>query len=197
MIEALEVQKKAKQTARKAFRSYKESRRRVREIKKDRQPYMPVVAIPTGSNPTGESMPVQPTFKYDKKGEPRGDRKADGKGRRRKEEVNAVSSEFVSAFAYMVDYETTLEMPAAPEAECEVLTATIPVGNAVIDTGCTASVVGDETAKRFRDLFLDRGLPHPEEIELPTVQLKGFSGVRSSSSKGLRWTVKLGSVWAM
>ena len=48
--EAYEIQKKAKANAKKAFRNYKDSRRKVREIKKDRQPYMPVVAIPPGSS---------------------------------------------------------------------------------------------------------------------------------------------------
>ena len=43
--EAFEVHKKAKNEAKKAFRNYKDSRR-VREIRRERQPYMPVVALP-------------------------------------------------------------------------------------------------------------------------------------------------------
>ena len=83
--EAYEIHKKAKQSAKRAVRSYKESRRRVREIKKDRQPYMPVVAIAPGGQPPVDNLPVQPTFKYDKK-----DGKKGGKGNRRgsKEEAH-------------------------------------------------------------------------------------------------------------
>ena len=66
--EALEIQKKAKANVKKRFRSYKESRKRIQEIRKGRQPYYPVVALVPGSEPTASSSaPLQPTFKYDKK----------------------------------------------------------------------------------------------------------------------------------
>ena len=80
--EAYEIHKKAKQSAKRAVRSYKESRRHVRE-----QPYMPVVAIPPGGQPPVDNLPVQPTFKHDKK-----DGKKGGRGGRRgpKEEAGAM-----------------------------------------------------------------------------------------------------------
>ena len=135
--EAYEIQKKAKANAKKAFRNYKDSRRKVREIKKDRQPYMPVVAIPPGSSATPDSLPVQPTFRYDKK-----DAKKGGKGGRRgnKEEAHFVRGEVISEFAYMVQTEEATEL--------EILAVDIPMGMAILDTGCTASVIGEETAAR-------------------------------------------------
>ena len=117
--EAYEIQKKAKANAKKAFRNYKDSRRKVREIKKDRQPYMPVVAIPPGSSATPDSLPVQPTFRYDKK-----DAKKGGKGGRRgnKEEAHFVRGEVISEFAYMVQTEEATEL--------EILAVDIPMGMA-------------------------------------------------------------------
>ena len=79
--------------------------------------------------------------------------------------------------------------------ELEVMSVDIPVGTAVIDTGCTASVIGEETAEKYIEHFVSRGLPAPEPLELPPVQLKGFNGTRSSTRKGLRWTVMIGSLW--
>ena len=187
--EAFEVHKKAKNDAKRAYRNYRDSRRKVREIKKERQPYMPVVALPAGSAAVPESLPVQPTFKYDRKD---GRREKDrGKGGRkgRKEEVSMVQSNLISEFSYMVEDMTV------DHDEYEVLSASVPAGMAVIDTGCTTSVIGSETADRYRTLWLERGIPEPVAVELPPVQLKGFNGVRSVSAKGPRWTVKLGSLW--
>ena len=69
----------------------------------------------------------------------------------------------------------------ATEDEYEVLAASMPAGMAVIDTGCTTSVCGTETASRYVQLLADRGLPAPREVELPPVQPKGFNGVKSTS----------------
>ena len=44
--EVYELQKKAKQQVKKGMKTYKETKKRVRELKKQRQPYYPVVAIP-------------------------------------------------------------------------------------------------------------------------------------------------------
>ena len=100
-----------------------------------------------------------------------------------------VQSNLISEFSYMIEDMTV------DHDEYEVLSASVPAGMAVIDTGCTTSVIGSETADRYRTLWLERGIPEPVAVELPPVQLKGFNGVRSVSAKGLRWTVKLGSLW--
>ena len=69
------------------------------------------------------------------------------------------------------------------------------MGMAILDTGCTASIIGEETAARCIEFFARRGLPEPVELQLPPVQLKGFNAVKSSTRKGLRWTVMIGSLW--
>ena len=79
--------------------------------------------------------------------------------------------------------------------EIEVLAVAIPVGMAVLDTGCTASVVGEQTAKDYIEHFRAIGLPEPQHLQLPPVHLKGFNGVKSSTRSGLRWTVKIGELW--
>ena len=71
LVETYELYKKAKQTAKKASRSYKDSHLRVREIKKDRQPYMPVAAISPGGHLPTDNLPAQPTFKYTTRKMPR------------------------------------------------------------------------------------------------------------------------------
>ncbi|CAE7253172.1 RE1 [Symbiodinium sp. CCMP2592] len=189
--EAYEIQKKAKDQAKKAYRSYKDSRRKVREIKKDRQPYMPVVALPPqqGHPTVPEGMPVQPTFKYDRKPTRKGSGRQKGGRKDRREDVHMVSAEHLSEFCYMVATDDAAEM------EFEIYAVTVPAGQAVIDTGCTTSVIGAETAQRYIEFFRDRGLPEPTPVDLPPVQLKGFNGVRTSSEKGLRWLVKLGQLW--
>ncbi|CAE7232443.1 RE1 [Symbiodinium sp. CCMP2456] len=190
--EAFEIHKKARNDAKKAFRSYRDSRKKVREIKKERQPYMPVVALPAGSTPVPEGLPVQPTFRYDRKDGRRGDKdKGRGRGGRRKEEVSLVQTSLLSEFSYMVeDVEATCTYD-----ECEVLSASVPTGMAVVDTGCTTSVVGRETADRYRALWQERGLPEPASVQLAPVQLRGFNGARSVATEGLRWTVRLGALW--
>ena len=186
--EAFEVHKKARNDAKRAFKTYKDSRRRVRELKKERQPYMPVVALPAGTAQPSDTMPLQPTFRYDRKEGKKGDR---GKGARkgRKEEVSMVHADIVTEFAYMV------EGSEGDLSEYEVLSASIPKGMAVIDTGCTTSVVGQETASVYSALWKERGLPDPVQISLPPVQLRGFNGVKSTSEVGMQWTVRLGCLW--
>ncbi|CAE7205276.1 GIP, partial [Symbiodinium sp. CCMP2456] len=186
--EAYEVQKKAKQDAKKAYRNYKDSRKRVRDIRKDRQPYMPVVAIPppTSAPIHGDAQPIQPTFKYDRKTGRKDKAKGGGK-RGRREDVSLVQSELVTEFSYMVATEDV--------DEHDVYSVTVPAGLAVIDTGCTTSVIGEETAARYTEYFRNRCLPEPVAVTLPPVQLKGFNGLRTTTERGLRWTVKLGSLW--
>ncbi|CAE7752069.1 GIP [Symbiodinium sp. CCMP2456] len=190
--EAYEIQKKAKNDAKRAFRSYKDSRRRVKEIRKDRQPYMPVVAIPPSSSNAvpPDALPVQPTFRYDRKPSRRTNDKGKGGRKGRKEDVSLVQASLVTEFSYMVSAED-----AAPEDDQEIFAVSVPPGLAVIDTGCTTSVIGRRTADRYIEFFKARNIPEPTLVTLPPVQLKGFNGMRSSSDRGLKWTVKLGSLW--
>ena len=122
--EAYEVQKRAKEQAKKAYRSYKDSRRKVKEIKKERQPYMPVVALPPQSAPptAPEGMPVQPTFRYDKKPSRKGAGRQKGGRKDRREDVNLVSAEHLSEFCYMVVADE------APEGEFEIYAVTVLAG---------------------------------------------------------------------
>ena len=198
--EAYEVKQRARTQAKKAYRNYKDSRRRVREIKKERQPYMPVVALNPDAAPPDHAA-VKPTFRYDRKdGRKSNDKDAEkGKNdRRRKEEVSLVQAATVTEFSYMAEAEPSKSLPSATlssDDEYEVLSSTVPAGMAVIDTGCTASVIGAATAKRYSEYMRGRGLPEPETVTLPPVQLKGFNGVRSTAQSGLRWLVKIGSLW--
>ena len=192
--EAYEVQKRAKHEAKRAYRSYKDSRKKVREIKKERQPYMPVVALPPNASAPSDALPVQPTFKYDKKPPRRPGKDAKGGRKGRKEDINMVETEPLSEFLYMVSA-VSEEKTSENEIVLEICSVTVSAGLAVIDTGCTTSVVGEDTARRYKIYFRERGLPEPQEVSLPPVQLKGFDGTRTSTSTGLRWTVKLGKLW--
>lgn len=77
----------------------------------------------------------------------------------------------------------------------EIYVTSIPEGHAIIDTGCTTSVVGEETAESYTEFFQRSGFPAPQPVELPPVELKGFNGRKEITSKGLQWTVKLGSLY--
>ena len=181
--EAFEIQKKAKANVKKHFRSYKESRKRIQEIRKGRQPYYPVVALPPGSEPTASStVPVQPTFKYDKK---RVVAKEKDKQRTKREQVSLVQTATLTEFSYMVQVETG----DSEQEDFEILQASIPSGMGVIDTGCTTSVVGEQTADRYAEHFQQCGMPRPELVSLPPVQLKGFNGLRSSTKRAYRAAV--------
>ena len=88
-----------------------------------------------------------------------------------------------------------VEAGDSEQEEFEILQASIPSGMGVIDTGCTTSVVGEQTADRYAEHFQQCGMPRPELVSLPPVQLKGFNGLRSSTRKGLKWTVRIGQLW--
>ena len=78
--EAYEVKHRAKDQAKKAFKNYRDSRGRVREIRRDRQPHMPVVALAPEGAAGQEAQPARPTFRYDKKdGRCGGDKEAEKK----------------------------------------------------------------------------------------------------------------------
>ena len=121
--EIFEAQKKAKANVKKFYRDYRTSRKKVKEIKKSRQRYMPVVAIPPDDPGPSRAQAAVPTFKYDCKGG-----KEDGRrkpSRPKKEEVNILSSQVLTEFAYMVS--------EAPD-DLEIYLASVPCGSAVIDT---------------------------------------------------------------
>ena len=200
--EIYEVKQKAKRDFKKSFRTYKDSRKRVKEIKKARQPYYPVVALsqPQDQSASGQSsvhssqLPKKSDFKYDKN---RGSSKSlppkrkPGDGKPRREDANFAEAEMSSHFAYVV----TGNVLALETTSLDVLLASIPDGCAIVDTGCTTSVIGHETAVRFIQLFQSLGLPAPAQCQLPAVELKGFSGDKKVTTKGLRWTVKIGNLW--
>ena len=160
--EAFEIQKKAKQEAKRAYRSYRDSRRKVKEIKKDRQPYMPVVAGSSGAPP--EALPIQPTFKYDRKNKPKGSERGKGAKKGRREDVSSWSRS------------SPTWSRKSPRRSSRSLAVTVPAGQAVLDTGCTTSVVGEETAQRYAEYFRQRGLPEPCAVDTP-----------SGTAEGLQW----------
>ena len=191
--EVYEIQKKAKRDFKKSFKTYKESKRRVQEIKKTRagpSTYYPVVAVPPESGGAGSSGAQQGTkpFRSDNRAQSRG-KKGDGrsgKSAAKKEEVNITQSTMMEEFSYMVT--------ADDGNELDVFLASIPQGYAIIDTGCTTSVIGERTAQEFQSFLQSRGYPLPQQVVLPAVELKGFNGKVEKATQGLKWTVRLGSL---
>ncbi|CAL1138729.1 unnamed protein product [Cladocopium goreaui] len=183
-IEILEMHKKTKDKFRKAFRSYKDSRKKVKEIRKSRQTYYPVVALnQQSSDATGSSaqVPLQKQqFKYDRKNTAaaKGNPKRKPEKGARKEEANFTETSFITEFNYMVEVNTTVLSE-------EILLTSIPMGFAIVDTGCTTSVIGQECAERMIEFLKQHQLPLPEEKTLPPVELKGFSGEATTTTKGL------------
>ena len=47
---------------------------------------------------------------------------------------------------------------------------------------------------RYAEHFQQCGMPRPEIVSLPPVQLKGFNGLRSNTRKGMKWTVQIGQL---
>ena len=196
--EVYEVKQKAKKDFKKSFKTYKETRKKVRELKRARQPYFPVVAIqpesggpPSGTGTsTSSQMPAKQSFRYDKSGQnSRGGPKAFPRKkpevRPRREDANFAEAGYVTEFNYMINEGQPLE----------ILLASIPLGCVIIDTGCTTSVVGRETAQELTAMMKQYGFPLPVDVELPPVELRGFSGEKTTTTSGLKWTVKLGSLW--
>ena len=68
----------------------------------------------------------------------------------------------MSEFAYATQAEEDT-------AEIEVIAVEIPLGTSILDTGCTASVIGEDTAPKYDEFFRSRGLPSPEKLQLPPV----------------------------
>ena len=188
------MQKKAKKEFRKSFKTYKESRKKVREIKKNRTPYLPVVALNQSPDaaPSGQAPVARQTFGGERKhasSKPAPKRRNDSKFPSRKEEAHLASSTVVEQFSYMVECK-----PRAMLRE-DVWLTTVPDGYAIIDTGCTTSIVGSETAERLKAYLGHHGWPLPASCTLPPVELKGFNGTKEETAQGLKWSVKLGSLW--
>ena len=192
--EVYEVQKKAKKDFRKNYKTYKESRKKVREIRKNRTPYLPVVALQQqqsgdGAGGSAQAPVMKQTFGYDRRNastKPAPKKKNDSRFSGKREEANLTSTTVVEQFSYMVTSENIEE---------EIWLTAVPEGYAIIDTGCTTSIVGSETAETLSKFMQSQGWPAPKPCSLPPVELKGFNGGKELSTQGLQWTVKLGELW--
>ena len=191
------LHKKSKEKFKKAFKSYKDTKKRVKEIKKSRQSYYPVVALnqpaaDATSSGTSAQVPLKQPFRYDRKssGKGAGKKKSDSSGSRpKREEANLTEVSTLTSFNYMVEDDDT-------SIVCEeILLASIPSGYAIIDTGCTTSVIGKEYADKLIEFLREHHLPEPVPKALPPVKLKGFSGEATVSTEGLVWHVQLGKLW--
>ena len=199
--EILELHKKSKEKFKKAFRSYKDSKKKVREIKKSRQQsYYPVVALnqPAGDGQSAASsqVPLKQPFKYDKKSSSSakgsGKKKPESSTKYRKEEANLTETVLQTAFNYMV---SAIGDNGTDVMSEEVLLASIPNGYAIIDTVCTTSVIGRDCADQLMKFLQEHQMPLPERKQLPPVELKGFSGEATQATEGLVWHVQLGNLW--
>jgi len=200
--EAYELKQNAKKDFKKSFKNIKREPKKgqgEQESKKARQPYYPVVALsqPGGSSAStlqpanASSAPKQQEFRYDKSKQ---QKMFPPKRQPRKEDAHFTTGTVTTDFAYMnVTQEWNNESSDSPTLD--VLLASMPEGCAIIDTGCTTSVINLDTAVRYQKLFEQKGLPSPEKCTLPAVELKGFSGDRRITTYGLRWTVKIGELW--
>ena len=195
LAEIYEIQKKAKKEFKKSFRTYKDSKKKVKEIKKSRMgpsSYFPVVAMPpdqSGVNqPSGSQQVTPKPFRPDRRDQPRG--RGTGKFMKsgpKKEEAHLAQSGLITEFNYVVMEDQSFDD--------EVFLASVPVGHAILDTGCTTSVVGQVTADTLSEFMEQCGHPKPVPVALPPVELKGFNGVTEVTTQGLRWTCKLGSLY--
>ena len=131
-------------------------------------------------------------FKYDRKpGTARGFGKKKPDTKSRKEEANFTETNIATSFNYMVEWDDS----GTSVLSEDVLLASIPSGFAIIDTGCTTSVIGRDHANRLIDFLQKHQLPLPESRQLPPVELKGFSGEATTTTEGLVWYVQLGQIW--
>ena len=197
LAEVFEIQKKAKRDFKKNFKTYKDTKKKVKEIKKSRvgPSYYPVVAMPPdgASSASGSQQTNVKPFRNDRKEQPK--KKGENRGYKpssRKEDANFTETEVVTQFTYMVT--DTLSAVEMDSKTMDVFLASIPLGYAIIDTGCTTSIIGQESATGLIKFFESQGFPKPQEITLPAVELKGFNGKTETTTRGLRWTVCLGKL---
>ena len=155
--------------------------RRVSNHRAGPSTYYPVVAIPPDSaSASGSQQPTVKPFKYDRKDISK--KKGDGRGSKppKREEANLTQSEFVGYFSYMVEECNAISVDSQSD-ELEVYLACIPQGFAIIDTGCTTSVIGGQTAASLSTFLQQHGYPAPQEVALPTV---------SYGTEGFQWQVR-------
>ena len=178
--EILELHKKSKEKFRKAFRNYKDTKKKVREIKKSRQQsYYPVAALnqPAGDSQSAAStqVPLKQPFKYDKKSlssaKGSGKRKPESSTKYRKEEANLTETVLQTSFNYMVSASGENGTEVMSE---EILLASIPNGYAIIDTGCTTSVIGQDCADRLMKFLQEHQMPLPERKQTASSGAQGF-----------------------
>ena len=141
---------------------------------------------------SGSQQSTVKPFKSDRKDQFKKRDSRNQKPPNRKEDANYTQSELVTHFSYVVDESKTMD-EMTPE-EIDVFLALIPQGYAIIDTGCTTSVIGDATAQQLKKHFMDVGFPLPQEVQLPAVELKGFNGKTETTTTGLKWTVCSGNL---
>ena len=166
----LEIQKKANKDFKRNFKTYKGSKKKVREIKKSRQPFFPVVAIPPEGQGASSSQTVanpQGSKKCEKKVMTKTSKQYPKTPYPRREEAHLAVGSEVNEFNYMVN----VQQPPMNDSELDVLLASIPAGIAILDTGATTSVVGAETAAGYAQHFAAQGFPQPVELELPPMEL--------------------------
>eukprot|EP00435_Cladocopium_sp_Y103_P065472 s345_g27.t1 len=185
--EVYELQRKAKDKFKKSYCNYKDAKKRVRELKRGR------------SQPA--QVPLQKSsFKYDKKPQNKNvsEGKKEGSRPPKREDAHVAEATMLTSFNNMIEEVATCSSSSQADVSMspeEVLSASVPEGHAILDTGCPTSVVGSETARRLAPFLGSQDLPPPEERELPPVELKGFKGEKVQTTKGLRWNVKLGDRW--
>ena len=109
------------------------------------------------------------------------------KNNSKRKDANLAESVVPAQFQHMVS-------ESSPDDLSEIFLASIPLGTAILVTGCTTSVVGSETMQKYARYFQTCGFPSPVPIELPPVELKGFNGNTETTTSGLRWTVKIGNL---
>ena len=104
----------------------------------------------------------------------------------RKEDVNFTQAGIASHFSYMVTMYNFSCTKMPQQMKCSG--PPLPQGYAIVDTGCTTSVIGQESAKNLIEHFKKHGFPPPDEVTLPqpAVELKGFDGKTETTTMGLK-----------
>ena len=77
-------------------------------------------------------------------------------------------SEFIENFSYMVEECHAISVDSQLD-ELDIYLASIPQGFAIVDTGCTTSVIGEQTAATLSTFLQQHGYPAPQEVALTAV----------------------------
>eukprot|EP00435_Cladocopium_sp_Y103_P032040 s706_g8.t1 len=138
--EVYELQRKAKDKFKKSYRNYKDAKKRVRELKRGRQPYYPVVALnqPADASNASSSQPAQvplqkSSFKYDKKPQSKNVSKGKKEGSKppRREDAHVAEATMLTSFNYMIEEVATCSSSSQADVSMspeEVLLASVPEG---------------------------------------------------------------------